>query len=71
MPAKSHKTARLLVPYGKHAVGETIRGALADKLISDGMAQDVTPKKAKGKGAAPSNKNKGAAPENKGGEFTP
>jgi hypothetical protein len=62
--ARSTKTARLLVRYGKHNVGETIRGDLAAKLIADGMATDVTPKPKKK--TAPKTKNAGAAPENKG-----
>ena len=69
--AKNPTHARLLVKYGKHREGETIRGDLADKLIADKMAVDVTPKvrpkKATGK------KDAGAAPENKaeggGNEF--
>lgn len=58
------KTARLLVRYGRHTQGETIRGTLADRLIRMGMATDVTPKK-----KAPAKKAEKAAPENKGDGF--
>ena len=71
---KSIKMARLIVRYGKHKEGETIRGDLAAQLIAQGMATDITPKpskapKAKKAPAAPENKNAGAAPENKGDGF--
>lgn len=65
--AKASKMARLLVErYGKFRMGETIRGDLAEKLIADGMAADITPKPA----AKASTKDAGAAPENKGDGFT-
>lgn len=67
--AKTTKTARLLVRYGKHREGETIRGDLATQLIADGMAADITPKPKKAK-KAPAKKSMGAAPENKA-EFDP
>lgn len=63
--AATKKTARLLVRYGKFRQGETIRGALAAKLIADGMAVDETPRKKAGK-KAPENKDAKKAPENKG-----
>ena len=66
--AKNPKTARLLVRYGKFREGETIRGDLAEQLIGEGMADDITPKAKKAK-KAPATKAKGPAPENK--EFDP
>lgn len=57
--------ARLLVRYGEHRAGETIKGELARDLVAKGFAIDVTPKN-KPKAAA---KKKGHAPENK--DFDP
>ncbi len=54
--------ARLLVRYGNHREGETIRGDLADELIAKGMATDITPKVKK---APAETKDLGKAPENK------
>ena len=59
--------ARLLVAYGKHKAGATIRGGLAAQLVEDGMAnamKDTSGPKPKGK-----TKNAGGAPENKGEDF--
>jgi hypothetical protein len=64
--AKTVTEARLLVAYGKHREGETIRGDLAAKLVAEGMAQDTSPKVKAPKGKT---KNAGAAPENKGDGF--
>ena len=68
----AQKQARLLVRYGNHTVGETIRGALAEKLIKEDMAIDTTPKakkaapkKADAKKKAPANKAQSSAPANK------
>jgi hypothetical protein len=71
--AKPRKQARLLVRYGKHKLGETIAGDLADKLIAEGMAVDITPKPKRAKkvkGPAPENK-KGAPPKDKDEGFDP
>lgn len=62
--AKTTTVARVSVRYGKFRAGETIRGALADKLIAEGMAVDVTPKPKKAK-KAPAKKAMKSAPENK------
>ena len=68
--AKAMTTARLKVRYGKFREGETIRGDLADQLIADDMATDITPKPKKAK-AKKATKAKGPAPENKADGFDP
>lgn len=73
--AQQSTTARLLVRYGRHKEGETIRGSLAAELVAQGMAVDVSGRKpalkaakGKGKGASPETKAEAAAPENKADE---
>jgi hypothetical protein len=58
-------TARLLVRYGKHVVGETIRGTLAAELVAKGMATDITRTDQPTAKPAKAVKIKGPAPENK------
>jgi len=54
--------ARLLVRYGKYREGDEIEGRVAELLIANGMAKDVTPK------STPAKKSLGKAPENKATE---
>ena len=53
--------ARLKVRYGRYREGDTITGKVAELLIANGMATDVTPKEAPKR----TSKKMGAAPENK------
>jgi hypothetical protein len=68
------KTARMIVRYGPHRPGRTVKGPIAEEMIAKGMAvdttrpEDVTPAeedvKPKPK-PKPRTKSAGAAPENK------